>query len=184
MTPTEQLKEEHQGIQLMLKVLEKICQKLESGERVDAGHLEKILDFIRVFADRCHHGKEEDLLFPEMEKSGVPKERGPIGVMLLEHGKGRNYVKGMTEALAGYEGNEAGAAPRFAENARSYIDLLNQHIEKENNILFPWGERVLSEEQKKGLLEDFEKLERERIGAGKHEEFHQLLHHLKDIYLQ
>ncbi len=184
MTPTEQLKEEHQGIQLMLSILEKVCQRLESGETVDTGHLEKILEFIRVFADKCHHGKEEDLLFPEMERAGIPKEQGPIGVMLLEHSKGRDYVRGMNEAIAGYKRNEANVSSEFVENARNYIALLTQHIDKENNILFPWGERVLSEEQKKKLVEDFEKLEHERIGQGKHEEFHELLWHLRDVYVQ
>ena len=183
MTPTEQLKEEHQGIQLMLKILGKVCQRLESGEKVDPEHLEKILEFIRVFADKCHHGKEEDLLFPEMRKAGIPKEQGPIGVMLAEHDKGRGYVREMNEALGEHKRNGADASSRFVENARNYITLLTQHIDKENNVLFPWGERVLSEEQKKKLVEDFEKLEHERIGEGKHEEFHELLRHLKDIYL-
>ena len=184
MTPTEQLKEEHEGIQLMLKILDAVCRRLESGERVEAEHLEKILEFIRVFADKCHHGKEEDLLFPEMEKAGVPKEHGPIGVMLLEHGKGRDSVRGMGEALEGYKRAEASASSRFVENARNYIALLAQHIDKENKVLFPWGERVLSAEQKERLLEAFETLEHERIGEGKHEEFHQLLRQLKDVYLE
>jgi hemerythrin-like domain-containing protein len=103
--------------------------------------------------------------------------------MLLEHGKGRDYVRGMNEAIAGYGRNEANASSRFVENARSYIALLSQHIDKENNILFPWGERVLSEEQKEKLLVAFEKLEHERIGEGKHEEFHELLRRLGDVYL-
>ena len=183
MTPTEQLKEEHQGIQLMLRILDKVCQRLESGERVDTGHLEKILEFIRVFADKCHHGKEEDLLFPEMGKAGIPKEQGPIGVMLLEHGKGRDYVRGMNDAIEEYKKNGVNASSRFVENARHYVALLTQHIDKENNILFPLGERVLSEDQKEKLLEAFEKLEHERIGEGRHEEFHKLLGHLRDVYL-
>ncbi|RPJ11609.1 MAG: hemerythrin [Deltaproteobacteria bacterium] len=184
MTPTEQLKEEHQGIQLMLKILDKICQKMESGEKVDDGHLEKILEFFRVFVDKCHHGKEEDLLFPEMEKAGIPKEGGPIGVLLAEHDQGRGRVREMSEAVIEYQGNQASASLKFTESARNYITLLNQHIEKENNELFPWGERVLSEKQKQELLEGFEKLERERIGEGKHEEFHRLLHHLREVYLK
>ncbi len=184
MTPMEQLKEEHQGIQLMLRILDEVCRRIGSSEKVDTGHLEKILEFIRVFADKCHHGKEEDLLFPEMERAGVPKERGPIEVMLLEHSKGRDSVRGMGEALEGYKRGEAGASSRFFENARNYIALLTQHIDKENNVLFPWGERVLSKEQKERLIEAFETLEHERIGEGKHEEFHQLLRQLSEVYLQ
>jgi hemerythrin-like domain-containing protein len=184
MTPTEQLKEEHQGITLMLKVLERVCTKMEMKEKVDLAHLEGIVEFFRVFADKCHHGKEEDLLFPEMEKAGIPKEKGPIGVMLAEHTQGRAYVRAMGEAATRYKQGEARARTEFAENGRNYITLLAQHIQKENNVLFPMGDRVLAKEKQEKLVEDFEDLEREKIGAGTHESFHELLHHLQEIYLK
>jgi hemerythrin-like domain-containing protein len=184
MTPTDELKEEHQGILLMLKILDKVCVKLESKEKVDPDHLERIVEFFRVFADKCHHGKEEDLLFPEMEKSGVPKERGPIGVMLIEHDQGRAFVKGMGEAATRYKKGESTGLAEFTKNARDYIALLTQHINKENNILFPMGDRAISREKQGELVEAFETLEREKIGAGTHEKFHQLLHHLQEVYLK
>jgi hemerythrin-like domain-containing protein len=184
MTPTEELKEEHQGILLMLKILEKVCVKLESKETVDPDHLERIVEFFQVFADKCHHGKEEGLLFPEMEKSGVPKERGPIGVMLIEHDQGRANVRGMAKAAASFKKNDPHAPAEFAKNARDYIALLTQHIDKENNILFPMGDRVISKEKQGDLVKSFETLEREKIGVGTHEEFHKLLHQLQEIYLK
>ena len=184
MTPTDELKEEHQGILLMLKILEKVCAKLEAKEKVDPDHLERIVEFFRVFADKCHHGKEEDLLFPEMEKSGVPKERGPIGVMLIEHDQGRAFVKGMGEAATRYKKGGSTGLAEFTKNARDYIALLTQHINKENNILFPMGDRAISREKQGELVEAFETLEREKIGAGTHEKFHQLLHHLQEVYLK
>jgi hemerythrin-like domain-containing protein len=184
MTPTDELKEEHQGILLMLKIFEKVCAKLEAKEKVDPGHLERIVEFFRIFADKCHHGKEEDLLFPEMEKSGISKEHGPIGVMLMEHDQGRALVKGMGEAAARYKKAESTASAEFAQNARDYIALLTQHINKENNILFPMGDRVISREKQGELVEAFETLEREKIGAGTHEEFHKFLHHLQEVYLK
>jgi len=184
MTPTDQLKEEHQGILLMLRILAKVCAKLEAGERVDTDHLERIVEFFRVFADQCHHGKEEDLLFPEMERSGVPKERGPIGVMLAEHDQGRGYVRAMGQAAAPFKAGDAAAGAEFAQQARKYIDLLTRHIDKENNILFPMGDRVVAEKKQGELVKAFEKLEREKIGAGTHERFHQLLHDLEEVYLK
>jgi hemerythrin-like domain-containing protein len=183
MTPTDQLKEEHQGILLMLNILEKVCVKLESKEKVDPEHLDRIVEFFRIFADKCHHGKEEDLLFPEMEKAGIPKDRGPIGVMLIEHDQGRAHVRGMGEASTRYKKGDPRASAEFAQNARDYIALLTQHINKENNILFPMGERAISPDKQQGLLEAFEKLERDKIGEGTHEEFHKLLQELKEIYL-
>ena len=182
MKPTEQLKEEHRAIKLMLRIAEKVCEKLESGEQVDPEHLERIVEFIRVFADKCHHGKEEDLLFTAMEEAGIPKKGGPIGVMLTEHDIGRGYVKGMSEAIAKYKAGDRKASSEIVRNARSYIALLNQHIDKEDNILYPMADMHLSEGKQEELLEEFEKVERERIGAGKHEEFHKLLDHLEAVY--
>jgi hemerythrin-like domain-containing protein len=82
MKATQQLRAEHEGIQLMLRILEAICRKLEAGERVNPDHMEGIIEFFRVFVDHCHHGKEEELLFPVMEAAGVIKQGGPLGVML------------------------------------------------------------------------------------------------------
>lgn len=184
MIPTEELKQEHEGILLMLRVLERVAAKIESGEKADADHLEKMVEFLRVFADRCHHGKEEDLLFPAMEKAGIPRERGPIGVMLMEHEEGRGYIRKMADALARNKKGEPAALGDFAKAARQYLNLLTQHIQKENQVLFPMGDRVLPKDVQAKLTEGFEKIEEERIGKGTHERFHRLLEELEEKYLK
>lgn len=183
MKPTEQLRQDHDAIKIMLTIMEKICSTLEAGETVPAEHLKKIVEFIRVFADKCHHGKEEDVLFPAMEKAGVPREGGPIGVMLMEHDIGRNYVRHFAEAVEKYPEEGKSAAGEIVENARNYAALLNQHIDKENNILFPIAEMHLSDEQMDKIEKAFEKMEKEKIGHGKHEELHAILKELKAKYL-
>ena len=85
----------------MLNILEQVCQELETVGSLNKEHFDGILEFLRVFVDKCHHGKEEDLLFPALIAGGVPKE-GPIAVMLHEHEMGRRYVKAMSEAYATY----------------------------------------------------------------------------------
>lgn len=184
MKATEQLKEEHRAIEVMLNILEEVSRKLEAGENVAPEHLDRILEFIRVFADGCHHGKEEDVLFPAMEEMGVPRNSGPIGVMLTEHVLGRSYIAGMSAAIGGYKEGRRDASSRIVENARNYATLLPQHIFKEENILYQIADSLLSEERQEELLEEFEKIEQDRIGAGKHEEFHKLLHDLSGIYLE
>lgn len=179
----EQLKEEHEAIKLALQIMEQVCRKLDAGKPVSPEHLDGILEFIKVFADRCHHGKEEDLLFPAMEAAGIPREGGPIGIMLMEHDTGRGYVRGMAKGAAGLKDNQAGAAARFSENARNYISLLTQHIDKENDILYPMAEMHLSKEKQSQLLREFERVELERVGRGKHEEFHKFLEKMKGLYL-
>jgi hemerythrin-like domain-containing protein len=184
MKPTEDLKKEHEAIKLMLRILEKVSERLEAGEKVSAEHLDRILEFIRVFADKCHHGKEEGLLFQAMEKAGIPGERGPIGVMLYEHGEGRNFVKGMSDAVERYKKGEKKAGREVAKNARNYASLLSQHIEKEDNVLYPMADGRLSAAAQEELEKGFEKIEKEVIGPGRHEEFHELLHRLEDEYLK
>ncbi|MBM2820471.1 MAG: cytoplasmic protein [Candidatus Berkelbacteria bacterium] len=176
MTSTEQLRNEHQAVLLALNILEKICQKLKAGDKVDPKHQEEILEFIKVFVDKCHHGKEEDLLFPAMEKVGIPKEQGPIGMMLAEHDMGREFVREMSENIPNHE--------KFIKGARGYTELLRQHIEKEDNILYQMADMHISKAKDKKLLREFDKLELERIGKGKHEEFHKLLETLNKFYSQ
>ncbi|RJP27357.1 MAG: hemerythrin [Candidatus Omnitrophota bacterium] len=180
MKPTEQLKTEHRGVKLMLVILDKVCVE---PDEINREHFTRILEFLKVFVDKCHHGKEEDLLLPAMVEAGVPKEEGAIKFTLLEHVEGRGYIKGMSEAFDKLKRCDRQASARIAENAKKYIALLVKHIEKEDNILFPLADKVLLQAKQAELEEEFEKLEVERIGLGKHEEFHVLLHQLKEIYL-
>jgi hemerythrin-like domain-containing protein len=182
MKATQQLKDEHEGVKIMLSILEKVCQQLEAVGSLNKEHFEGILGFLKVFVDKCHHGKEEDLLFPALIAVGVPKE-GPIAVMLHEHEMGRHYVKAMSEAYATYIAGDKSTSKDIMENAHGYISLMKDHIEKENNVLFVMADSRLSEKRQDELFEGFEKIEEERIGVGKHEEFHGLLKKLSGAYL-
>jgi len=184
MKATEELRNEHEGIKLMLRVLGAVAKEIEAGKPVPPADLDSIAEFLSVFADRCHHGKEEDHLFPSLEAAGVPRQGGPIGVMLDQHAKGRTFIADLKAGIAGLEAKRGGAAEKFVSAARGYIALLTQHIEKENNVLFPMAARVLGEAEDARLVEAFGELERERIGPGKHEEFHEMLERLSRAYLE
>jgi hemerythrin-like domain-containing protein len=106
---------------------------------------------------------------------------GPIGVMLSEHDSGRQFVRGMSEAAAAYKGGDKPAGKSFAENARGYIDLLGQHINKEDNILYPMADKIFSAEKQSELSEDFKKVDSEQNGVEDKELA--ILHRLADIYL-
>lgn len=181
MKPTEVLKEEHRVIERVLGVLEKAATRLERGEQLPKDLFPKAVEFIRGFADRCHHGKEEGSLFPLLERQGIPRQGGPIGVMLFEHEEGRRWVKLMDEAGARYSRGEEGAAKGLIEGARGYSQLLQAHIGKEDHVLFPMADQVLSETDQAGLLERFEAVEREEMGAGVHEHYHHLVEELEGM---
>lgn len=182
MKPTEELLEEHTAIRTMLGILESACQQIDAGQAPNPTDLGKMLEFLKVFADKCHHAKEEQYLFPAMEQAGVPKEQGPIGVMLAEHDLGRTFIGSMVKELDRYTSGEKAVLQKFAREARGYAQLLDQHIEKENQILFPLADRILSKEVLEHLSTDFERMEVEVIGSGRHEEFHAWLRELKEAY--
>lgn len=183
MNATDQLKAEHEGVKLMLVILNKICDRLARGERVNAEHLEEILEFVKVFVDKCHHGKEEDVLFPELEKAGVPREEGPVGVMLQEHSKGREHVRRLTDAVKNYNNGDQRAAAAIVDNAKAYTRILLAHIDKENGVLYPIADARIPKDIHDRMIGQFERIEAERIGRGKHEEFHKMLAKLKRVYL-
>jgi hemerythrin-like domain-containing protein len=176
---TDTLMTEHRAIERMLAVLETAAQRLDAGERPRPGLFREAVDFVRNFADRCHHGKEEDNLFPRMEARGIPRDGGPLGMMLWEHDQGRAYVGAMAGAIDAYEGGDQSAARTIAENARGYVELLRGHIMKEDNVLFPMADGVLSADDQQELTARFEQIETEVMGPGVHERYHQLLDDLE-----
>lgn len=177
-TATEILRHEHEAILRMLDITEATASALATQQTLEPQRLDDLLEFFRTFADRCHHGKEEDLLFPMLESKGMPREMGPIGVMLHEHEQGRALIRAMAEAAEEYKRGASDAGVRWAQAARGYCQLLRQHIEKENNILFVMAENLLSAEEQARLATEFDRVETEKIGAGTHERLHQMMDRL------
>ncbi len=182
MKATEVLMQEHQSILEMLKVVEAVCRRLENQEAVNPEHLSGIVHFIQGFADKCHHSKEEDILFRELEAAGFPRDEGPVGVMLHEHDEGRSYVRAMREATERMTSGDDTAAVCFIENARNYATLLEGHIYKENNILFPMADAHLSEGQQKKLEVEFAKAAEKPVCSCNHSNFLGTLEELKKFY--
>ena len=185
MNPISELKSEHEAVLMTLNVLHRIAATISDSGRIDRPEdVEQLLDFFRVFVDTCHHAKEEDYLFPVLEQLGVSRDGGPIGVMLHEHQQGRGEVRAMRSALEAYRGGDTSSSAEFASHAVAYIGLLRRHIDKENNVLFPIADSRLSTVRRASLEEAFEKLEQERIGAGRHEAFHRMIEDLGERYQQ
>ncbi len=179
MSATEELKHEHRLIERMLAILNMAVARADTGQNLPPEFLPRVIDFIGNFADRCHHGKEEENLFPALEKHGMSRQRGPIAVMLMDHEQGRAYVHGMDEARKRLDAGERSALKDALDNARNYTALLRQHIAREDNILFPMADRLLTSQEQQDLLKKFEEVERERIGVGKHEEYIKLVEDLE-----
>ncbi len=153
MKPTDILVREHEVILEALGALRELAGRIDAGQKPPAEAADALADFIASYADALHHGKEEKMLFPAMEEAGIPRNGGPIGVMLLEHERGRELVRAMRAQVPGWD--EAEARQRYAEAALQFIELLTQHIAKENQVLFPMGEQVLPPAERSRLDEAF-----------------------------
>jgi len=158
------LVEEHRLIKRMIDVLENAAETLEKGETVKPAVFEQATDFIRNFADRFHHAKEEEILFKEMVKKGMPEKDSPIEAMLIEHEQGREFVKGVIKANDDFKKGNERAIKEIIRNAKGYIGLLREHIDKEDNILYPLAERMFTEQEKDKLIDKFKKAELRKGG--------------------
>jgi len=150
-TATSNLENDHVYILKLIDVIDRIVKT----DNPVVSHIEKIVDLVRNFADGLHHAKEENLLFPLLEEKGFSSTQGPVAVMLLEHQQGRNFVKGIAENLSLYKGGDNSTLGELYFNMKGYAELLRNHIQKENNILFPMADRVLSQSDNLNLLGKF-----------------------------
>lgn len=150
--PTTVLSEEHKNILSVIDSVFKKCDKIESGDEIDKDFFARAVNFIKNYADKFHHSKEEDILFVELNKDGVLDHCNPIEQMLYEHNLGRDFVKGLSEAVLKTDREE------IIKNARGYGELLREHIFKEDNILYPMADTALNEETQRLISEKFAKI--------------------------
>lgn len=150
---------EHRVILQVLAVLEAIAGQCTAHDfpLIDAT---STLEVLRTFADHCHHGKEEDILFPVLDEL-VPGF-GPTQVMCAEHVDGRAMIQVMSEAII------SGTAANFAVAAYAYVDLLREHIAKEDDILFRMAQAMLSIEQDAAIVAAYVRMEHADLGDGTH----------------
>jgi hemerythrin-like domain-containing protein len=167
MKSVERLVAEHALIERVLDLLEAVTARVEAGQSVPEGFVAWAPQFFQQFADGCHHAKEEDVFFPVLKLRGIPEQGGPIGVMLHEHVLGRDCVARMREASRAHPPDLAG----FAAAAREYTPLLRHHIFKENNVLFPMAERVMTSADDADVAARFCEVESDRGLGGLRESF-------------
>jgi hemerythrin-like domain-containing protein len=176
---TVELKKEHETVKRVLNIMERTCKEIETSGKVDTEQLDQLIEFFIVFVDRCHHGKEEDVLIPEMESAGLLKGKIIADDIQTQHIQGRKLITEMKYSISAYKHGDSEALKSFIRHARSYMSLLNPHMERENTDLFWMADQVLSEDTHKKMLARFDVIEKERIGPGRHDEFHKMIEHME-----
>jgi len=152
---THALVEEHRLILRMITLLEQNAPRTAAGRYSNWQFYLDGVDFIRNFADRFHHAKEEDVLFEALVTNGMPRENSPIAAMLMEHDQGRAYVGAMERAAQEAQAGQTGREGIIAENALAYAGLLREHIAKEDEILYPLAERVIPDTMRDAIIDGY-----------------------------
>jgi hemerythrin-like domain-containing protein len=166
--PMQILVDEHEIILSVLDAVEAVLVRADSACPVR--FFEKALDFFATFGDKCHHAKEEVYLFPLLEARGIPREQGPIGCMLHEHEEGRARLAAVRQALPNADRDPL-AARIVHDELSGYVFLLRQHIDKENQILFPAGDHQLTTADKEVLGHKFSCAEHSVLPPGSHQHY-------------
>lgn len=181
----EHLVYEHENIKRMLDVVRAASLRVLAGEAVPAKDFHAMIAFIRNYADKTHHGKEEEFLFKAMlAELGMPGQNLIRSGMLVEHDLGRLYVSDLENAVNAYaaEPTEASRLDILVA-AGSYVNLLRRHIDKENAAVFPFGDRQLSAEALAAVDADSERFEADPANTAVREEQLQVLADMAAKYL-
>ena len=157
----DSLVQEHDIIERVLDALEKEARTVAAGAAVDRTFFATAISFVRQFADGLHHQKEEQILFPALCDAGIPKDGGPVGVMLYEHDEGRGHIRAMDSSLDAASSGDDSARRQLVQESLAFVELLRAHIQKENMILFPMAERALDPRQQETVRAEFESAEYE-----------------------
>jgi hemerythrin-like domain-containing protein len=170
--------QEHSLILQALSALEERLDAVEAEAPPDGAYFAKAVEFLRTFADRCHHGKEEGILFETMVADlDYSRRSGPVAVLTAEHEQGRECIRRMAEASA-LLGRDPAATRQLIQNGRDYIRLLRVHIDREDNVVFPMVDQFLDEADQARLAAEFERFDRREIEGGGREASLRLLEDL------
>ena len=156
---TQALVNEHRLILRMIALLERNAPRTAAGDYNNWQFYLDGVDFIRSYADRFHHAKEEDVLFEALVTNGMPRANSPVAAMLMEHDQGRTYVKAMEAATGRALAGATDQGGIIAENALTYAELLRGHIAKEDEILYPLAERVIPDSMREAIITGYAEAE-------------------------
>jgi hemerythrin-like domain-containing protein len=160
MTPTQIMQTEHRNIETVVRALGTVAAAIEKGQQADVALLATAAEFLRVYADKLHHSKEEALFFPMLVKRGVPPQGCPIGGLNHEHEKGRVLVRALADQAPAYAQGKPGAKEAMLETLHGLEELYQNHIWKEDAMVFPMADKVLTEADQTELSEKFGEVDR------------------------
>ena len=167
---------EHRLIERMLAVIKSVLGEIQSKHAIDPVFVDKAVDFIRVYADRTHHGKEEDILFRELDKKPLSAEdRRAMKELVEEHVVGRKATQALVDANNRYRNGDETALADIVDKLKILIEFYPKHIEKEDKVFFPSARNYFTDEEDQAMLAEFREFDRKMI----HEKYKSLVEGLE-----
>jgi hemerythrin-like domain-containing protein len=155
---------EHRLIEKMLRVIQRTLEHVEQTQNIDPYFVDEAVDFIRVYADRTHHGKEEDILFRELKKKPLSiKDRQVMDNLIEEHVFSRNTTKAIVEATMRYRKGNKAALSEVTAHLKTLVEFYPVHIKKEDDVFFPASRIYLSDIEDQAMLNEFWEFDRKMI---------------------
>jgi len=179
MKPRGPLMIEHRLIEKMFGLSQKEVLKMKNDEIVDPLFVDTIVDFIRTYADRTHHGKEEDILFVKLKKKDLnEKDTTMMNDLINEHRYARSLVVALLDAKNKYISGDKSCLPVIIERLETLINFYPEHIRKEDREFFPNTELYFTKEELDTMLSDFWEFDRKMI----HERYQKVFETLSRKY--
>lgn len=183
MSGTTDLRSEHAGVARMLGIMDAMASRVGDGARFDGTELDEVIEFLRVFVDQCHHTKEEQLLFPALSAANVTSVAETVAILRADHERGRATaarIAALTDRLAE---DDAAASAGLVEAMTDYTAHLRDHIRREEGDCFDVADRELPAPVQDELNVGYAQVERDVVGEGRHEAFHEMLDRLSRAYV-
>ncbi|MFO7558217.1 MAG: hemerythrin domain-containing protein [Desulfobacterales bacterium] len=176
MKPRGQLMIEHRLIEKMLKAIQNQLSIIAEQNRVDPIFVDTVVDFVKIYADRTHHGKEEDILFRDLStKRLTPEDKKTMAELIEEHEFGRQVTFDLVKAGKDYRNGRVEALQTIVEKLSLLKEFYPKHIIKEDKIFFPNTEQYFSQEEQEKMLDEFREFDRKMI----HEKYISIVENMK-----
>ena len=182
MRATENLIKEHRKINELLNIMSKIANRIKSKDVFYPSDVDEIVDYLVILIDKSHHGKEDEVFYPELILSGVPKEKAPLSMIDYEHTLAKRYLNDITGCVVNCKIGNDFSGELLADSMTKYVVVIQNHIQREEETIFPIADKVFSVEQQAEITKRFENIEAQAISYNFSDRFNQLLNKLRMKY--
>jgi len=164
MQPIGPLMIEHRLIERMIALIGKRANAGERSGEIDPLFIDAAVDFIRVYADRTHHGKEEEILFRDLSSRDLSDDdRRVMNELVEEHKLGRRTVAALVAATSDYRRGDSGSLATIVAKLRFLAEFYPKHIEKEDKVFFPASMKYFDDAERESMLAEMWEFDRGMI---------------------